>query len=91
MKCSRYIPLKDLARTAEVAVHHKCARASGNSDATCYHLETPSKHEIASRPLQPDPYEVERVYVAPSTLQGAGEGLFAKCDLQASVSVDREC
>uniref|UniRef100_A0A8C4R5A3 Histone-lysine N-methyltransferase SETD7 n=1 Tax=Eptatretus burgeri TaxID=7764 RepID=A0A8C4R5A3_EPTBU len=32
---------------------------------------------ISSKPLVPDPYEKKRVYVGPSLIPGAGEGLFA--------------
>uniref|UniRef100_A0A8C4N884 Histone-lysine N-methyltransferase SETD7 n=1 Tax=Eptatretus burgeri TaxID=7764 RepID=A0A8C4N884_EPTBU len=32
---------------------------------------------ISSKPLVPDPYEKKRVYVGPSLMPGAGEGLFA--------------
>lgn len=34
---------------------------------------------LSSNPLLRDPYESERVHVGPSTLAGAGEGLFASC------------
>lgn len=38
-------------------------------------------------PLLCDAYESQYVFVAPSTISGAGEGLFAKCDLPASLIV----
>ena len=43
-----------------------------------------STHDCISRnPLVPDHYEQDRVCVAPSSIPGAGEGLFAKRDLDA--------
>eukprot|EP00850_Spirogloea_muscicola_P016082 SM000128S26215 [mRNA] locus=s128:144256:145798:- [translate_table: standard] len=45
-----------------------------------------SKHGAAaasSAPLLPDPWEAERVAVAPSLMPGAGEGLFARVALTA--------
>eukprot|EP00850_Spirogloea_muscicola_P003794 SM000015S01294 [mRNA] locus=s15:1163189:1164794:+ [translate_table: standard] len=45
-----------------------------------------SKHGAAaasSAPLLPDPWEAERVAVAPSPMPGAGEGLFARVALTA--------
>ena len=38
---------------------------------------------ISSNPLVPDHYEQDRAYVAPASIPGAGEGLFAKCDLDS--------
>lgn len=43
----------------------------------------PSNHDtIAGQPLQPDPYEQAYVCVKKSTIPGAGEGLFARVDLE---------
>jgi hypothetical protein len=37
---------------------------------------------LGSNPRVRDPYERRNVYVAPSTIPGAGEGLFAKRDME---------
>jgi len=42
---------------------------------------------ISSEPLLCDPYETEFVLVGPSTLPGAGEGLFAKLHVEAGTVV----
>lgn len=42
-----------------------------------------SSHDCISRqPLVPDPYEQDRVFIAESATPNAGEGLFAKVDLE---------
>ncbi len=35
--------------------------------------------------LKPDPYEAKMVHVAPSLIDGAGEGLFASINIRANV------
>ncbi|KAG7517280.1 histone-lysine N-methyltransferase SETD7 isoform X1 [Solea senegalensis] len=42
---------------------------------------------IATHTLLPDPYESDRVFVADSTIKGAGQGLFAKMDADADTVV----
>jgi hypothetical protein len=37
---------------------------------------------LGSNPRVRDPYERRNVYVGPSTIPGAGEGLFAKRDME---------
>ena len=44
-------------------------------------LSHADSHTIAKQPLVPDHYEQDRVYVAPSLIPDAGEGLFARIDL----------
>nr|Q7Z0G7.1 RecName: Full=Histone-lysine N-methyltransferase SETD7; AltName: Full=SET domain-containing protein 7 [Halocynthia roretzi]AAM96825.1 lysine methyltransferase [Halocynthia roretzi] len=46
-----------------------------------YRLDVSTPHVISTRPLVPDPYESELVYAAPSKIPNAGEGLYAKCDV----------
>lgn len=46
-----------------------------------YKFDESTKTQISSSPLLPDPYENEMVFVAPSTIQGAGLGLFSKYEL----------
>lgn len=44
-------------------------------------LSCADRQTIAKQPLIPDHYERDRVYVAPSLITDAGEGLFARIDL----------
>jgi hypothetical protein len=44
--------------------------------------EEVTKNFLGSNPRVRDPYERRNVYVAPSTIPGAGEGLFAKRDIE---------
>src|SRR5690349_2779093 len=48
-----------------------------------YYYDPAIEGRLSSDPFLRDPYEEERVYVAPSTLLGAGEGLFAKRKVKA--------
>ncbi|KAM9329635.1 histone-lysine N-methyltransferase SETD7 [Gastrophryne carolinensis] len=48
------------------------------SDGKVYMFDKSTSSGIATDPLLPDPYESERVYVAPSMISNAGEGLYAK-------------
>ena len=51
-------------------------------DNETVYKHNPSSHDcISSDPLQPDHYEQARVTVQPSSICGAGEGLFAKTKL----------
>ncbi|MES1908830.1 MAG: hypothetical protein MHM6MM_001692 [Cercozoa sp. M6MM] len=50
----------------------------------CISFDEATDSRISSNPLLPDMYEQKRVYVAPSTIPGAGFGLFAKRPLEAN-------
>lgn len=46
-----------------------------------YEYDQSTHDRISLHPSVPDPYEQDRVYVAAASIPGAGEGLFAKCEL----------
>ncbi|XP_043917565.1 histone-lysine N-methyltransferase SETD7 [Protopterus annectens] len=47
------------------------------SDSPVFHFDKSTPSCISTNPLLPDPYELERVYIAESLILRAGEGLFA--------------
>lgn len=61
---------------------------TGPLETTVYYVHDPATRDhISLNPLLPDPYERCHVEVRPSTLEGAGEGLFARVDVPGLVSV----
>ncbi|XP_029517913.1 histone-lysine N-methyltransferase SETD7 [Oncorhynchus nerka] len=56
-----------------------------SSDSPVYSYDKSTSTCIATHTLLPDPYESKRVFVADSLISGAGEGLFAKMDVEANV------
>ncbi|XP_020795179.1 histone-lysine N-methyltransferase SETD7 [Boleophthalmus pectinirostris] len=53
-------------------------------DSAVYTYDKSTSSCIATHALLPDPYESQRVYVADSLIEGAGQGLFAKTDADAN-------
>ncbi|KAL4641733.1 histone-lysine N-methyltransferase SETD7 isoform X2 [Arapaima gigas] len=51
-------------------------------DSPVYAYDKSTSTCIATHTLLPDPYESQRVYVMDSLISGAGEGLFAKIDVE---------
>ena len=49
----------------------------------CYRYDPSTSVRISSEPMTRDLYEDRHVYVAPSGVAGAGEGLWAKCFIAA--------
>ena len=54
-----------------------------NRNGDTFHRCVSTETVLNSWPLVPDPYESLTVYVAPSRIPGAGEGLFARRNVQA--------
>ncbi|XP_068596444.1 histone-lysine N-methyltransferase SETD7 [Brachionichthys hirsutus] len=52
-----------------------------------YRCDNATSARIVTHALLPDPYESHRVFVADSTVEGAGQGLFAKVDVGADAVV----
>ncbi|KAM3842564.1 histone-lysine N-methyltransferase SETD7 [Diretmus argenteus] len=51
-------------------------------DSPVYSYDKSTSMCIATHSLLPDPYESQRVFVADSLIKGAGQGLFAKTDVE---------
>jgi len=52
-----------------------------------YSYDPSTSTRINSQPYLPDPYEIEFVEVGPSTIPKAGEGLFAKIDIDSGTVI----
>ena len=58
-----------------------------NTEGPLFHLDISTKDCISKSPQVPDPYEELFVFVDQSTIPDAGEGLFAKLDVEESTVI----
>lgn len=85
-KCTYFYPdhsvLKGQWKNGEMvsAKFYETADAKMGSKET-FTYDQSSREHLSRAPLLRDPYETKWVYVKPSTVPGAGEGLFAKIDI----------
>lgn len=63
------------------------AKIKNESKNIVYSFDRSTSNRISRNPTLRDPYESLMVYVKESTVRGAGEGLFAKIDVEADIVV----
>ena len=66
-----------------VAATYPCRNNSSEADRDAFRYSPANSLGMSVSRLQADPYERDKVEVGPSSIPGAGDGVFARADAEA--------